>query len=179
MVQITHYTSANYTDHPQVNIHWIHCIEHFLIVQDFWATCACPENQSVPWIHCTECICFIIQGFWATLRLYCKTEFVLKFFPVMRYILSFRIFEQLVLALKNRVCPKNFQATGGGRPPPPRTPIWLWCMYLSLDLNAFALPTIMSNLHYTPRNVSVRSHQVIYFVTTFRALIKKKHKIIT
>jgi len=36
----------------------------------------------------------------------------------MRYILSFRIFEQLVLALKNRDCPKNFQATGGGRPPP-------------------------------------------------------------
>ena len=26
------------------------CIEYvFLIIQDFWATCACPEKQSLPW----------------------------------------------------------------------------------------------------------------------------------
>jgi len=32
-----------------------------------------------------------------------KTEFGLKIFTVLKYFLSFRIFEQLVLALKNRV----------------------------------------------------------------------------
>jgi len=44
---------------------WIHCVEIFFIIQDFWATCACPEKQSLPWIHCVE-IFFIIQDFWAT-----------------------------------------------------------------------------------------------------------------
>jgi len=32
------YTGPNYTDHSQVNIHWIHCIN----VQDFWATLRLP-----------------------------------------------------------------------------------------------------------------------------------------
>ena len=41
LVQIAHYTSPNYTNHPQVNIH---CIENMFTVQDFWGTCACPEN---------------------------------------------------------------------------------------------------------------------------------------
>jgi len=49
------------------------------IFQDFWATCACPEKQSVSWIHCIEYIFLIIQNF-----------------------------EQLALALKNRVCPEIF-----------------------------------------------------------------------
>jgi len=94
LVQIIHYASPNYTYHPQVNIHWIivlkifspfrifeqiapalknsvfpeifHCIECAFYIQDFWATCSCPEKQSVPWIHCIEYIFFIIQDFWAT-----------------------------------------------------------------------------------------------------------------
>jgi len=32
-----------------------------------------------------------------------KTEFALKFFTVLKYFLSFRIFQQVVLTLKNRV----------------------------------------------------------------------------
>jgi len=56
----------------------LHCIEIFFIFQDFWATCACPEKQSA-WIHCIEYIFFVIQNF-----------------------------EQLALALKNRVCPEIF-----------------------------------------------------------------------
>jgi len=35
MVQIKHYTRSNHTDHPQVNIHWIHCIQNLFNVQDF------------------------------------------------------------------------------------------------------------------------------------------------
>jgi len=45
----------------------LHCIGYILfIIQDFWATCACPDKQI--WseiIHCIE-ISFIIQDFWAT-----------------------------------------------------------------------------------------------------------------
>jgi len=33
-----------------------------------------------------------------------KTEFTLKFFTVLKIVFTFRIFEQLALALKNRVC---------------------------------------------------------------------------
>ena len=63
----------------------------FFIIQDFWATCACPEKQSCHGIfHCAE-IYFIIQDFWGT----CGCP-------------------------ENRVCPENFQARGGGggRPRP-------------------------------------------------------------
>ena len=51
-----------------------HCIEYTFYIQDFWATCACLEKQSLPWIYLLNA-----------------------------YFLSFRIFEQLALALKNRV----------------------------------------------------------------------------
>jgi len=47
----------------------------FFTIQDFWATCACPEKQ-----------------------------FALKILTVLNILFSFRIFEQLALALKNRVC---------------------------------------------------------------------------
>ena len=71
---------------PQVNIH---CIEIFFTVQDFWATCACREKQSLPWnlslywiyflpfrifeqlcawpeIFCCIKYTFYIQDFWRT-----------------------------------------------------------------------------------------------------------------
>ena len=51
---------------------------HIFIIQDFWATCACPENR-----------------------------IALKFFAALIYFLSFRIFEQLALALKTEL-PWNF-----------------------------------------------------------------------
>jgi len=43
-----------------------HCIEYTFYIQDFWATCTCPEKQGVPWIHYGEHVFFIIQDFWAT-----------------------------------------------------------------------------------------------------------------
>jgi len=88
-----------------------HCIEIFFIFQDFWATCACPEKQSVSWIHCSEYIFFIIQNFE-------QLAFSLKFFPVLKYFLSFRIFEQVVLALKTELA-LNFSSRGVGSPPRP------------------------------------------------------------
>ena len=119
-------------------------LKYFLSFQDFWASCACPEKQSVPWIHCIEYIFSIIQDFWATcacpekqscheishcieyiflsfkifeqLALVLKNKVVPKFFSVLKYFLSLRIFEQLCACPENRVCPEIFQA-GGYRPP--------------------------------------------------------------
>ena len=42
-------------------------MEYTFYIQDFWTTCACPEKQRVPWIHCIECIFF--SGFLSNLRL--------------------------------------------------------------------------------------------------------------
>ena len=96
LVQITHCTSPNYTDHPEVNIH---CIENFFTVHDFWATCACPEN-----FHCIE-YAFTLRIF-NNLRLPWKQSFPWNFSLYWIYLLPFRIFEQLALALKNRVAQK-------------------------------------------------------------------------
>jgi len=90
-----------------LEIFQIHCIEIFYIFQDFWATCACPERQKVPWIHCIEYIflCFSILN---NLRLPWKTEFALKCFTVLKYFISFRIFQQLALSLKTESALKIF-----------------------------------------------------------------------
>ena len=83
--------------------------EHKQLVPPF-VTCACPEKQSVPWIHCIKYIFLIIQNF--------EHALALKIFTVIKYFLLFGIFEQLELALKT-VCPE-FSRRGGGPPPPPR-----------------------------------------------------------
>jgi len=48
---------------------------------------------------------FYLSGF-EELGLALKTEFVMKIFAVFNILFTFRIFEQLLLALKNRVCPE-------------------------------------------------------------------------
>jgi len=50
-----------------------------------------------------------------------NSALALKFFSVLKYILSFRIFERLALALKTEFI-LNFFKPGGGSPPP-RTPM--------------------------------------------------------
>ena len=105
------------------SVPWIHCIEYiFFIIQDFRATCACPEKQSCPEIfHCIE-IFFIIQDFWVTCA--CPENRVCPEFTVLNvYFLSFRIFEQIALALKTEVALKFFK-TRGAASPPPRTPMF-------------------------------------------------------
>jgi len=73
-----------------------HCIEYTFYIQDFWATCACPEDRVA-----------------------------LEFFTVFNYFLSFKIFEQLALALKTEFALKFFKPGGAAAPldPPPRTPM--------------------------------------------------------
>ena len=106
LVYITHYTNPNYTDRTQVNIHWIHRIENIFTVQDFSATCACPERESFPRKFFTVLnIFFTIQDFWSTLCLPWKTEFAQKLLAILIILFTFRIFEELALALKKRECP--------------------------------------------------------------------------
>jgi len=84
-----------------VNIHWIHCIETFFTVQHFWTTCTCPEKQSFPWKFSLYWLyTFYHPGFLSSLPLSWKNRFDLKFFTVLKYFLSFRIFEQLMFAVK-------------------------------------------------------------------------------
>ena len=138
----TNYTSTNCTDRPQVNIH---CIEHFFIVHDFWATCACPEKTELPWnfllywiyflhsgvlsnLHalalknrgCPEFtvlnVYFLLFRIFEQLALALKNRVDLEFFTILKYILWFRIFEELTVALKTEFALKIFKP--GGRPPP-------------------------------------------------------------
>jgi len=85
-----------------------HGIEYTFYIHDFWATCACPEKTSVPWIHCITYIFFIIQNF-EQLVPALKNRVCLEFFTVLNILFAFRIFERLALALKNRLCP-GFQS---------------------------------------------------------------------
>jgi len=83
-----------------------------------------PWIQSLPWSNCIEYISFIIQDLWATCA--CPEKWAaLKFFTVLRYFLSFGIFEQLALALKAEFALQFFKTGGAASPPdtPPRTPM--------------------------------------------------------
>ena len=84
-----------------------HCIEYMLfIIQDFWATCACPEKQScTEKFQCIE-IFFIIQDFWETCA--CPEKQSLpEIFHWIEYIFYHSGFlSNSALALKDS-CPEN------------------------------------------------------------------------
>ena len=44
------------------SLYWI----YIFIIQDFWATCFCPEKHELPWYFSLYWNVFIIQEFWAT-----------------------------------------------------------------------------------------------------------------
>jgi len=92
------------------DLHWIHCIEYiFFIIQDFWATCACPENTSWPDIfHCIQI--FLSVRIFEQLALALKTEFALNslYWIYIFYHSGF---------LSNLRLPWNFSGRGGDRPP--------------------------------------------------------------
>ena len=74
-----------------------------LIIQDFWATCACPEKLRVPWIHSAE-YTFYYSGFLSYLRLPWKTELP-RYVSLhgIYFLLSEFLSNLHALALKNRV----------------------------------------------------------------------------
>jgi len=109
LVQITYYTSPNYVDHPQVNVHWIHCIEYSFTVQDFRATWACPEK-----FHCTE-YTFYIPDLWATCA--CPEKQLQCNFSLYWNIFIIQDFWATCAYPENRVGSENFQAGGDGSHP--------------------------------------------------------------
>ena len=83
---------------------------------EFWTTYACPEKQSVPWIHCIEFEYkfFVIQNFEQP-ALVLKNRICPEIFHCMEIFLSFRIFKQLELALKTEFA-LNFSRRGWASP---------------------------------------------------------------
>jgi len=73
----------------------------------------CPEI-----FRCIEYTVLFTFSIFEQLALALKTRVALNFFTVLKYFLSFRIFQQLALTLK------FFK-------PPPRTPMVLLCLYFS------------------------------------------------
>jgi len=79
----------------------------FFIIQNFEQLVLALKNRVILNAF-TVLKCFYLQEFLSNLCLPWKTELALKFFTVLDIIFTFRIFEQLVPALKNRVCPDIF-----------------------------------------------------------------------
>ena len=80
---------------PLTARHW------FFIIQIF-EQLSCSEKQSCPeTFHCWNI--FYLSGLLSSLWLALKTEFVMKLFAVFNIRFTFRMFEQLLLALKNSV----------------------------------------------------------------------------
>ena len=94
-----------------------HGIEHTFYIQDIWATCACPEKQNVPWIHCIEYIFSILKNF-EQLALALKNRVWSEFTVLNTYFLSFRILNNLRLPWKREFA-LNFSSRGGQNLPPP------------------------------------------------------------
>ena len=100
-----------------------HCIEYILfIIQDFWATCACPEK--------TECATvlniFLHSGFLSNLRLPCyfwlywiqhtfyiqdfqQFAIALKFFTVLNITFNIQDLGATCACPEKRVCVENFR----------------------------------------------------------------------
>ena len=75
---------------------WIYTV--FKIFSPFTIFVLALKKQSCPEIfHCMECI-FYHSGFLSNSAVALKNRVAQKFFTVLKYLLSFRIFEQLVLA---------------------------------------------------------------------------------
>ena len=83
-------------------------------MQDVWATFACPENQSVPWIHSCEYVFFIIQNFEQP-ALALKNRIYPEIFHSIEIFLIFQKFWATLACPEKRVCPEFFNL-GGGRP---------------------------------------------------------------
>ena len=120
-------------------------MNNFFTIQDFWATCACPESRVCPEFTVLNIYFLSNQDFWATCA--CPEKHELPWcFSLHWNILSFRILSTLSLPWKqrlpwihcieyilfiiqdfwatcacpeNRVCTEIFQDRGGGRPPRP------------------------------------------------------------
>ena len=83
------------------SLHWI-----YFYIQEFWATCTCPEKQRLPSIHSTECIFFSFR-ISEQLALSLKTELPWNFALYWIYFLHSG-FLTTCTCPENRACPWNF-----------------------------------------------------------------------
>ena len=90
------------------------------IIQDFWATCACPENRVCPEFTVLN-IYFLSSRIFKQLALALKNRAALKFFTVWKCFYHSGFLSNLCLPRKQSL-PWNFSRQGGGRPPTPRSP---------------------------------------------------------
>jgi len=95
-----------------------HCIENIFYQSGFLSNLRLPWKTELPWNFSLYWkYIFIIQGFWATYP-WPKEQSHPEIFTVLNiYFLSFRIFEQLALALKTEFALKFFETGGAAAPP--------------------------------------------------------------
>ena len=94
-------TSPNYTDHPKLIYTQYTVLKIFSLFRIFEQLALGFKNRVFPQIFTVLSIFLTIQDFSATLHLPWKTEFALKSFTVFNILFTFRIFEQLALALNS------------------------------------------------------------------------------
>ena len=86
-----------------MNIHSVYSIENIFTVRDFWPTCACFQKQSFPQnFHCAEYISHHSR-FLSNSALTLRNRVCPGIFHCIQYtvLFTFRIFEQLALALNS------------------------------------------------------------------------------
>ena len=105
---------------PNFSLYWIYFLHSGFLsnLRLPWKT-ECALN-SLYWIYI-----FYHSGFFSNFAFGFKNRVALKFFNVLKYFLSFRIFEQLCAWPEKQSCPELFQARGCCRPlgPPPPMPM--------------------------------------------------------
>ena len=128
------------------SLYWICIFYH----SEFWATCACPEKQSVPWIHCIDYIFFIIQNFEQP-ALTLKNKVCPEIFHCIEIFFIFQNFWATWACPENRVCPDFFKR--GGRPPPRLVRHWVNDLLRSLpnckSFNCLCLRNRLLLIHVT------------------------------
>ena len=101
-----------------------HCFEHLFHRSGFLSNLRLPWKQSLPWIHCIEYIFFIVQDYWASCA--CpEKQSCLEIFHCIEIFFIVQDFSPTRACPENRFCAEFFQDGGRPPPPdlPPRTPM--------------------------------------------------------
>jgi len=154
LVQITYYTRPNYADHPNVNMHWIHWIEKFFTIQDFIATCACPKI--LPWNFSLYWIYFLLFRIYEQVALVLKNRVCPEFTVLNIHFLSFRIFEQLALALQSEFALKFFMRWGSSLHCPPVRLVRQWLSALGFQYISWNSTRLCSSKQWQWHKVVLR-----------------------
>jgi len=150
---MTHYTSPNYTDRPQVNYTVLKIFSQFTI----WATCACPEKKTVaPKIFTIVNIVFTFRIF-NSFRLPWKQIFPWNFSLYWIYFLLFRIFEQRRLPWKKQSCPAIFH-----------------CIEIYFIIQDFWAASALPEKESCPENFHCMEYTFTFWIFEQLALVLKK-----